>query len=904
MPYIYDLTGTVLDRRYEITGQLGRGGMGHVYDARHVLLDQRVAIKVLHPRYAYDERYRERFIREARSASRIKHRNVVRISDFGDTPDGSVYFVMEFLEGRDVGMELERSGAMKWPRVRHILMQAVSALRAAHTHDIVHRDIKPGNCFLTTNKDEGLVDFVKLLDFGIAKVGSDSHQDGESKGLTGTGEVFGTAAYMSPEQVAGGELGPRSDMYSLGVMAYEMLTGKVPFTGVNSIHVITRHLNDAPAPPREHDSTIPKSVEALVLKTLAKDANDRYESMGALEHALRSIPESAGQQPQRRTRVWAGHEAERRPASAISSGTLASTTAATERRPGDEKPTTPKPARTSVVSPPGPSWGQGAGSRDPAPRPSPTPAAARNAALVGRARAKKRTLRSPPSMRPGAVARPGPAPSETSAVTPPPAPEPVPPPPPLPRSAEASWPAPGGDRRAVDVPVQRGRSAPAAGRQPPSALRSGQPTPSPHQSGRRDPPTPPPAGQGPATLPTGPRAPSPSPPSGHGASAPPPGRRDPSVPPGGQRVSPVPPPGRRDPSVPPPGQRVPLVPPPGRRDSSVPPPGQRVPPVPPPGRRDPSVPPPGQRDPSVPPPGRPDPSRPPPAGWVSSATSTGPMARGGDSAVETSPHALQERPSSRFGGGMLAVIGLLVVVVGAASAMGTMAFRSGPDVDNRVAPHVGASPPAAAVALVQPEPDHDAVDAAAPAAARQDAPEAVGDEGGFEAGADEPVPAVPADPAAAAPLDGPEAKGAGPEQAAVPAAVPSPHASADPEAVDDEVVTIDDDDPPSPTAETEPPSGDTLPDDGPPSPPAHETTGCRKVRDAAADAANQRQWSTLLGRVRKRHCWPPAEQTQRLRLHIGALLELERFSDCIKVGKRSKDPQIVRLVASCRKGRG
>lgn len=323
MPFAYDLTGTLLDRRYRITGLLGKGGMGFVYAAQHVGLEQRVAIKVLSPRFADEERYRERFIREARSASKIKHRNVVRITDFGETPDGSVYFAMEFLEGHDLGAELKKVGPMKWPRARYVLLQAVGALRAAHAKDIIHRDIKPANCFLTADKDEGVVDFVKLLDFGIAKVGSESHAEAQGKGLTGTGEVFGTAAYMSPEQAAGGELDARSDVYSLGVMAYEMLTGQVPFSGINSIHVITRHLNDSPQPLRELDPEIPERVEALVLRCLAKQPAERFESMGALEGELRAIPESAGPQPRRRTQFWGSAAAGRggRPGFA-KSGTL------------------------------------------------------------------------------------------------------------------------------------------------------------------------------------------------------------------------------------------------------------------------------------------------------------------------------------------------------------------------------------------------------------------------------------------------------------------------------------------------------------------------------------------------------------------------------------------------------
>jgi serine/threonine protein kinase len=284
-----DLTGSVLDRRYRITRLLGEGGMGHVYEALHVVLDQLVAVKVLHPRYAYEERFRERFLQEARAASRIQHPNVVVIKDFGDTPDGSVYFVMEYLQGCDLGAELQAHGAMPWARARRILLQAASALHAAHTCHIIHRDIKPANCFLTRDEHTGGFDMVKLVDFGIAKVGGESHAEGQDRKLTGTGEVFGTASYMAPEHARGEVLDARSDVYSLGIMAYEMLAGRVPFTGGNSIHVITRHLSEAPRPLRSHDPEIPEEVDALVLRMLAKEPRDRFGSMAAVEEGLLAI---------------------------------------------------------------------------------------------------------------------------------------------------------------------------------------------------------------------------------------------------------------------------------------------------------------------------------------------------------------------------------------------------------------------------------------------------------------------------------------------------------------------------------------------------------------------------------------------------------------------------------------
>lgn len=286
MPESSDLTGQTLDGRYRLDRLLGQGGMGHVYEGVHVILGRKIAVKTLHPRLANDARFRERFLREAKSASTIQHPNVVQIMDFGYVPDGSVYFVMEHLAGRDLGMLLREQGKLPWPRVRALLLQAVRALAAAHAHNIIHRDIKPGNCFLTGS---GETDVVKLLDFGIAKIVKDDvEEDGER--LTGTGEVFGTATYMAPEQASGETLDARSDIYSLGVMAYEMLTGQVPFRGANAIQVITKHLTERPRPLHELEPSIPAAVEALVLRAMAKDPNHRFASMVEVAAALEAIP--------------------------------------------------------------------------------------------------------------------------------------------------------------------------------------------------------------------------------------------------------------------------------------------------------------------------------------------------------------------------------------------------------------------------------------------------------------------------------------------------------------------------------------------------------------------------------------------------------------------------------------
>jgi serine/threonine protein kinase len=295
-----DWSGTILDDRYQLLEQLGGGGMGHVYAATHLELGQRVAIKVLHPRLAEDERFRARFLQEAHATSRIRHPNVVEIKDSGRAASGTVYFVMEYLRGRDLSVELLHQGTLPWSRARNILVQAASALQAAHANQIIHRDIKPGNCFLLDHLDHadaGLSDVVKLVDFGIAKVG-----DPSSRGLTGAGEIIGTVSYMSPEQARSEPLDARSDVYSLGAMAYEMLTGLVPFRGDDALCVIAALLQEQPEPVRRLAPQVPAAADAMVLKMLAKAPQDRYASMAAVVEALQSIPETA--RGARSTRLW------------------------------------------------------------------------------------------------------------------------------------------------------------------------------------------------------------------------------------------------------------------------------------------------------------------------------------------------------------------------------------------------------------------------------------------------------------------------------------------------------------------------------------------------------------------------------------------------------------------------
>lgn len=279
-----DLVGTVLAERYRVDGVIGDGGMGSVYEAQHVTLRKRVALKVLHPELCRDQTHVDRFLQEARAASMIDHEHIVDIVDFGPVPGGSVFFAMEFLEGEDLSGRLKREGRMPWPKVRELMLQIVGALSAAHHKGIIHRDLKPANCFVIQKRGR---DYIKLLDFGIAKV-TDQEND---KGLTRTGAIFGTAKYMAPEQACGEPADKRTDIYAAAVVMYELLTGHVPFDGDNFMRVLSRHLTEPLTMPSTMapDANIPPVVESIVVKALSKKREDRYQSMEELEDALEAV---------------------------------------------------------------------------------------------------------------------------------------------------------------------------------------------------------------------------------------------------------------------------------------------------------------------------------------------------------------------------------------------------------------------------------------------------------------------------------------------------------------------------------------------------------------------------------------------------------------------------------------
>jgi serine/threonine-protein kinase len=276
------LIGQVLDGRYRIESVIGEGGMGLVYKAVHAALRKPLAIKVLRPEVSKNEQIVARFKQEAQSASQIGNQHIIDISDFGELPDGSTYFVMEFLNGRSLTKALEDE-RISTQRTIHIAKQLCKALGAAHENGIVHRDMKPDNVQLIERGDDK--DFVKVLDFGIAKVGG-----GTSK-LTQAGQVFGTPHYMSPEQCAGTGVDHRTDIYAVGVMLYEMATGAVPFDADNLMGILTKHLYENPIPPHELPPpvNVAPAVEAVILKCLSKKPELRYQTMSELLDDLEAV---------------------------------------------------------------------------------------------------------------------------------------------------------------------------------------------------------------------------------------------------------------------------------------------------------------------------------------------------------------------------------------------------------------------------------------------------------------------------------------------------------------------------------------------------------------------------------------------------------------------------------------
>src|SRR4051812_7352590 len=269
--------GKVIDGRYEIQARVGEGGMGVVYKAKQVSIDRTIALKMLNAHMATDPQWVQRFYNEAKACSRLQHPNTIRMFDFGPLSDGRLYMSMEFLDGISLRQALQ-NGPLAPQRVAKVLIQCCASLAEAHSIGIIHRDIKPDNVFLLNMA--GSPDFVKLLDFSVAKL-----LEGDRM-KTQAGVVFGTPQYMSPEQGRGLPLDARSDLYALGILAYEMLVGTVPYNDENPMTVIQMHLQGQ-IPPMPQ--SIPYSVQTVVRRALEKDAARRFQSAGEMMQAAQQV---------------------------------------------------------------------------------------------------------------------------------------------------------------------------------------------------------------------------------------------------------------------------------------------------------------------------------------------------------------------------------------------------------------------------------------------------------------------------------------------------------------------------------------------------------------------------------------------------------------------------------------
>ncbi len=282
-----DLLGRTIDQRYRVDTLLGEGGMGLVYRVTHTRLNKPFAIKVLRRENTRDPEVVARFRREAESASGIGNQHIIDINDFGVLEDGSTYFVMECLEGIDLIAAIDVAQRMPEDRAIHIAMQICRALGAAHSAGIIHRDLKPENVFLIRRNDTE--DFVKVLDFGIAKVANGP------KRLTRVGEVLGTPHYMSPEQCEGDGVDHRTDIYALGVLLYEMVTGHVPHDADTMMGILTKQMYEDPIPPKVRVPQVSEQLEQLIMRCLEKKPEQRYQTMHELEADLQRV--HAGQRP-------------------------------------------------------------------------------------------------------------------------------------------------------------------------------------------------------------------------------------------------------------------------------------------------------------------------------------------------------------------------------------------------------------------------------------------------------------------------------------------------------------------------------------------------------------------------------------------------------------------------------
>ncbi|MDQ3849300.1 MAG: protein kinase, partial [Actinomycetota bacterium] len=269
---------TVVDGRYQVIDRLGSGGMADVFSAQDLQLGRKVALKLLHERFAQDEEFVERFRREASSAAGLQHQHVVSVYDRGEW-DGTAYIAMEYVAGRTLKQVIQQEGPLEPGRAVDLAVQVLRAVRFAHRRGVIHRDLKPHNVIVD---EEGRA---KVTDFGIARAGASD--------ITETGSIMGTAQYLSPEQAQGHAVNAPSDLYSVGIVLYEMLTGRVPFDGDSTVAVALKQVSESPVPPSRLNPAVTPELEAVVLRALAKDPAERFadaeEFIAALEHARASL---------------------------------------------------------------------------------------------------------------------------------------------------------------------------------------------------------------------------------------------------------------------------------------------------------------------------------------------------------------------------------------------------------------------------------------------------------------------------------------------------------------------------------------------------------------------------------------------------------------------------------------